>query len=61
MILSHNLVTEIQKKLTRNKVGTNRFQSRYVIKNTYFAIYPSGDAGVVTTSSSESDFYMAIS
>ena len=45
-------------KLTWKKVDTNFFYLRYVIKNTYLAIYSSGDAGAVILSSSESDFYM---
>ena len=45
MILSHNLVTEIQKKLTCNKVGTICSYWRYRVKNTYLAMYSGGDAG----------------
>jgi len=60
IILSGNLVTEIQKKLTHNKVGTNCFYSRYVVKNTHFDIYSSGAARAVTMSLSESDFCMVI-
>ena len=54
------MVTEIQKKLTRNKVGTNCFYSRYIDKNSYLVFYYSGDAGAVTMSLSESEFYMVI-
>jgi len=60
IILSHNLITEIQKKLTSNKVGTNCFYSRYNNKNSYLVFDFSGDAGAVTISLSESEFYMVI-
>jgi len=61
IILSHNLVTEIQKKLTRKEVGTNCFYLRYVVNNTHLALYSSGDAGAVTMSLCKFDFYMVIS
>ena len=34
---------------------------RYVVQNTYLAIYTSGDAAAITMSSSESNIYMVIS
>jgi len=60
IILSHNLVTEIQRMLTRNKVGTNCFYSKCVVENSYLAIYSSDDAEAVTMSSSESNFYIVL-
>jgi len=56
------LVTEIQKKLTRNKTGSQiSFTQDTSSKKTDLAIYTSGDAGAITMSSSKSDIYMVIS
>jgi len=60
IMLSHNLVTEIQKKLTCNKVCKNCFFLGYVVKNPYLAIHCAGDAWAITMSSSGSDFYMVV-
>jgi len=51
------MVTEIQKMLTLIKVDKSCFYSRYIAKNSYMAIYCSGDAGAITMSSSSSEFY----
>jgi hypothetical protein len=44
--------------LTQQNKRTNCFYSRYVVEITYLDIYFSGDAGAITLSLSEPDFYL---
>jgi len=51
------MISEIQNKLTCNKVDRDCFHSRNLVKNNYLVVYFSGDTGAITMSLSKSDIY----